>query len=90
MIDAGKPPDSGGSVARAQMSTHGAGEKAMNKAMKKTREAARDSLPPERHADYDALVAATESWSRYFYGTTLISYAIIAELVRDGWTRKAG
>jgi hypothetical protein len=54
-----------------------------------TREAARDSLPEHRRKDFDALVESVAKWSEYFYGTKLISYAILAELIKDGWSKQA-
>jgi len=47
---------------------------------------ARASLPAERRADFDQLVETVGKWSVYFYGTKLVSYAILAELIRDGWS----
>jgi hypothetical protein len=58
--------------------------------VKITRDQARDSLTPEQHEAFDNLVAGFATWSEYFYGRKFISYAIIAELVRDGWRKEKG
>jgi hypothetical protein len=54
---------------------------------KVTREAARASLTPDQREAFDNLLTAFSTWSNYFYGRTFVSYAIVAELVRDGWRR---
>jgi hypothetical protein len=55
-----------------------------------TREEARASLDPELRKTFDELVSEIGKWSDYFYGRKLISYAMIAELVRDGWHKGIG
>jgi hypothetical protein len=54
---------------------------------KVTREAARESLPEERRAEFDQLVTEVGEWSLYYYGSKFVSYAILAELIRSGWTK---
>lgn len=54
----------------------------------RSRETARKSLSEEQQQQFNALVESVAQWSQYFYGTKLISYVILAELVRDGWTKK--
>ena len=51
------------------------------------RNEARESLPEELRATFDKLCVETLSWSQYYYNTNFISYSIIKELVRDGWTK---
>lgn len=48
---------------------------------------ARESLPEELRPTFDKLCVETLSWSQYYYNTNFISYSIIKELVRDGWTK---
>jgi hypothetical protein len=54
---------------------------------KKTREQARDSLPENLRPTFDLLVKEVGDWSVFIYGSKFVSYAILAELVRDGWTK---
>jgi hypothetical protein len=56
--------------------------------IKITREEARASLRPEQREIFDDLVTGISTWSDYFYGRKFVSYAIIAELVRDGWRKE--
>lgn len=51
------------------------------------REEARAALPEELRSTFDKLCDETLGWSRYYYNTNFISYSIIKELVRDGWTK---
>jgi hypothetical protein len=48
---------------------------------------ARDSLPEELRPMFDMLCEETLAWSQAYYGTSLISYSIIKELVESGWTK---
>jgi hypothetical protein len=48
---------------------------------------AREALPENLRPTYDKLCEETHYWSQYYYGSTLISYSIIKELVEDGWTK---
>lgn len=60
---------------------------ARGKKTKVTREAARSSLPAELQPNFDQLVDEVANWSLNFYGTKFVSYAILSELVRDGWKK---
>ena len=60
----------------------------MAKKIKKTRDEARYSLPADRRAEFDLLVDEVGAWSMHYYGQKLVSYAILAELIRDGWSKK--
>ena len=51
------------------------------------KQAAREALAPELRPVFDKLCEETHYWSQYYYGTTLISYSIIKELVEDGWAK---
>ena len=51
-----------------------------------SRQEAREALPEELRGTFDKL--CEESWSQYYYGTKFISYSIIKELVRDGWSKR--
>jgi len=48
---------------------------------------AREALPENLRPTYDRMCEETQYWSQYYYGSTLISYSIIKELVEDGWTK---
>jgi len=48
---------------------------------------AREALSEELRPIYDSLCEETLYWSKYYYGTSLISYSIIKELVEDGWKK---
>ena len=50
-----------------------------------TREQAREALSEELRPTFDRLCDDTVAWSKYFYGTTMISYSILKHLVEDGW-----
>lgn len=52
-----------------------------------TREQAREALAPELRPTFDILCDETVAWSKYFYGTTMISYSILKHLVEDGWRK---
>jgi hypothetical protein len=52
-----------------------------------TREQAREALSEELRPTFDRLCDETVAWSKYFYGTTMISYSILKQLVEDGWTK---
>ncbi len=54
------------------------------------RDEARASLPEELRPIFDQLCEETHYWSQYYYGSTLISYSILKELVRDGWVKSPG
>jgi hypothetical protein len=51
------------------------------------REEAREALPEELRPTFDNLCNETLGWSQYYYSKNFISYSIIKELVRDGWTK---
>jgi hypothetical protein len=55
-------------------------------AQRLTREQAREALSAELRPTFDRLCDETVAWSKYFYGTTMISYSILKHLVEDGWT----
>jgi hypothetical protein len=46
---------------------------------------ARESLPEEIRPIYDQLVQAYSFYALKHYGREWAAYAVIAELVRDGW-----
>lgn len=48
---------------------------------------ARLALPEDLRPIYDMLCEETLQWSQYYYGTSLISYSILKELVEDGWRK---
>jgi hypothetical protein len=50
---------------------------------------ARESLPEDLRPMFDKLCEEYLYWAQYYYGSHLISYSIIKELVEDGW-RKDG
>jgi hypothetical protein len=50
--------------------------------------AAREALPEELRATFDKLCEEYLYWSQYYYGSHLISYSIIKELVEDGWAKR--
>jgi hypothetical protein len=60
----------------------------MPKRLKK--DEAREALPNELRPTFDKLCEETLFWSQTYYGTSLISYSIIKELVQSGWTKVAG
>jgi hypothetical protein len=45
------------------------------------------ALPAELQPVYDKLCEETLHWSKYYYGSSFISYSILKELVEDGWTK---
>jgi hypothetical protein len=48
---------------------------------------ARDALPEELRPTFDMFCEEYRLWALHYYGSTLISYSIIKELVEDGWTK---
>jgi hypothetical protein len=52
-----------------------------------SRTEAREQLSNDLKETFDILCEETVKWSRYYYGTSLISYSIIMELVKDGWRK---
>ena len=54
---------------------------------KRTKEAARESLAEDLRPTFDQLVKDVSAWSQFIYGTRFVSYAILAELVADGWVK---
>jgi hypothetical protein len=48
---------------------------------------AREALPVELRETFDELCKETLFWSQYYYGSSLISYSIIKELVETGWKK---
>jgi hypothetical protein len=55
---------------------------------KLTRDAARATLSEEQKAIFDDLCDEVIGWSRIYYGATLVSYVILMELVKSGWSKK--
>ena len=51
------------------------------------REEAREALPEELRDVFDTLCNETIEWSRYYYGTTMVSYSILKQLVESGWIK---
>ena len=54
---------------------------------KLTRNEARAALPEGQRATFDELCDEVISWSRLYYGVTFVSYVILMELVKSGWTK---
>jgi hypothetical protein len=52
-----------------------------------SREEAKGQLPEAKRPIFDQLCDETLQWSKYYYGTTFISYSILFELVKDGWKK---
>ena len=52
-------------------------------------QAARDSLPEELHEVYKQLVQEYSFHTEVKYGRGYVAYAVLAELVRDGWRPSA-
>jgi hypothetical protein len=52
------------------------------------RKEAREALPEDLRNTFDKLCEETLYWSQYYYGSSLISYSIIKELVEDGWRKR--
>jgi hypothetical protein len=48
---------------------------------------ARETLPEHLRPVFDKLCEEYLFWSQYYYGSSLISYSIIKELVEDGWRK---
>lgn len=46
---------------------------------------ARNALPEELLAPFDALVEDYKFYASVHYGTRLVSYLVLADLVRAGW-----
>jgi hypothetical protein len=59
-----------------------------NKPKRLNREEARNELPEELRAVFDKLCDETIEWSRYYYGTKMVSYSILKQLVEDGWIKR--
>lgn len=59
-----------------------------NRPKRLSKDEAREALPEDLRATFDQLCDETVEWSRYFYGTTMISYSILKELVASGWTKR--
>jgi hypothetical protein len=49
---------------------------------------ARSALPKEQQATFDELCDEVIGWSKFYYGSTFVSYAILMELVKGGWARQ--
>lgn len=49
----------------------------------------RDSLPEELHEVYRHLVAEYSFHTEAKYGRGYVAYAVLAELIRDGWRPSA-
>lgn len=54
-----------------------------------TKEEARAALPEDLRNTFDSLCEETAAWSRFYYGTTMVSYSILMRLVEDGWAKQA-
>jgi hypothetical protein len=52
-----------------------------------SRSEARAALPKELRETFDKLCDETIAWSKYFYGTTMVSYSILMKMVEDGWMK---
>ena len=48
---------------------------------------ARSALPQEQQATFDELCDEVIGWSKFYYGSTFVSYVILMELVKGGWAR---
>jgi hypothetical protein len=61
--------------------------KATSEPIRLSREEAKTQLPEDMRPIFDQLCDETLQWSKYYYGTNLISYSILFELVKDGWKK---
>lgn len=52
-----------------------------------TRSEAYDQLPEALRDTFDKLCDEYIGWARFYYGSSLVSYSIIMELVMDGWSK---
>jgi len=57
----------------------------MNELPKKKKDEVRDSLPVSKRAIFDRLVEEYKFHSLSLYGRAFVSYAILGELVKEGW-----
>lgn len=55
---------------------------------KLSRREAREMLPEAQKAIFDELCDEVISWSKAYYGVTLVSYVILMELVKGGWSKR--
>jgi hypothetical protein len=58
-------------------------------AKKLTRSEARAALSDEQKAIFDELCDEVIGWSKNYYGATLVSYVILMELVKSGWSKSS-
>jgi hypothetical protein len=49
---------------------------------------ARGQLPKHQQAIFDELCDEVIGWSKFYYGTTFVSYSILMELVKTGWAKQ--
>ena len=56
---------------------------------KLTRSEARAALTEEQKAVFDELCDEVIGWSRIYYGVTFVSYVILMELVKSGWSKRS-
>lgn len=57
-------------------------------APKLSRSEARAALSEEQKAIFDELCDEVIGWSKLYYGVTFVSYVILMELVKSGWSKK--
>jgi hypothetical protein len=60
----------------------------MPKTKKLSRSEARAMLSEAEKSTFDELCDEVISWSKVYYGVTLVSYVILMELVKSGWSKK--
>ena len=56
-------------------------------AKKLTRDEARAALSEGQRAIFDQLCDEVIGWSKNYYGVTFVSYVILMELVKSGWSK---
>jgi len=54
-----------------------------------TRDQAREALPDELRPTFDLLCNEFVAWTRHYYGQSMVSYAVVKELVADGWRKQS-
>lgn len=52
------------------------------------RNEAKAALSEEQQKIFDKLCDEVIGWSKFYYGSTFVSYAILMELVKSGWTKQ--
>jgi hypothetical protein len=60
----------------------------MSKSKTVTKKEAREALPEDKRSTFDQLCDEVIGWSNFYYGNTFVSYAILMELVKGGWSKK--